>query len=139
TRVRIALDAMGGDNAPSDPVAGAVQAARELGLAVALVGPRDVISTELARHRTDALPIDVVDAPDVIAMGDHPVQAVRARPNSSMNVAVRLVRDHAADGFVTACNTGAAMVAALFGLGRVAGVERPALATIFPTRKGQCL
>ncbi len=137
--MRIALDAMGGDTAPSDTVAGAVQAARELGIAVALVGPRDIVATELARHRPGHLPIQVVDAPDVIDMAEHPVQAVRARPNSSMNVAVRLVKDKAADGFVTAGNTGAAMVAALFGLGRLANVERPALATIFPTRKGHCL
>jgi glycerol-3-phosphate acyltransferase PlsX len=137
--VRIALDAMGGDNAPSDPVAGAVQAARELDLAVALVGPRDIVATELARHRANGLSIDVIDAPDVIAMGEHPVQAVRSRPNASMNVAIRLVRDGSADGFVSAGNTGAAMVAALFGLGRVKGVERPALATIFPTLKGHCL
>jgi glycerol-3-phosphate acyltransferase PlsX len=137
--VRIALDAMGGDRAPSDPVAGAVQAARELGISIALVGPRDIVATELARHKPGDLPIEVVDAPDVIDMAEHPVQAVRSRPNASMNVAVRLVKDKAADGFVTAGNTGAAMVAALFGLGRLPGVERPALATIFPTQKGHCL
>jgi glycerol-3-phosphate acyltransferase PlsX len=116
-----------------------VQAARELGISVVLVGPRDIVATELARHKPGSLPIDVVDAPDVIDMAEHPVQAVRTRPNASMNVAVRLVKDNAADGFVTAGNTGAAMVAALFGLGRLTGIERPALATIFPTHKGHCL
>src|SRR5438067_806339 len=105
---------MGGDRAPSDLVAGAVQAARELGIQVALVGPRAIVAAELARHRSGTLPIEIVDAPDVIDMADHPVRAVRARPNSSMNVAIRLVKDKAADGFVTAGNTGAAMVAALF-------------------------
>src|SRR5437879_841134 len=130
---------MGGDRAPSDPVAGAVQAARELGIGVILTGPRDMVATELARQRPGSLPIEIVDAPDVIDMAEHPVQAVRTRPNSSMNVAVRLVKDRAADGFVTAGNTGAAMVAALFGLGRLANVERPALATIFPTQNGHCL
>lgn len=137
--MRIAMDAMGGDRAPADPVAGAVQAARELGIQVALVGPRAIVATELARHRPGTLPIEIVDAPDVIDMAEHPVHAVRTRPNSSMNVAIRLVRDKAADGFVTAGNTGAAMVAALFGLGRLANVERPALATIFPTHGGRCL
>jgi glycerol-3-phosphate acyltransferase PlsX len=137
--VRIALDAMGGDNAPAAPVAGAVQAARELGLAVAVVGPRDIVAMELARHQAERLPIKIVDAPDVIDMADSPVQAVRSRPNASLNVAVRLVKDRAADGLVTAGNTGAAMVAALFGLGRLPGIERPALATLFPTEKGHCL
>jgi glycerol-3-phosphate acyltransferase PlsX len=130
---------MGGDHAPAEPVAGAVQAARELGIAVTLVGPRDIVAAELARHQTKALPIDVVDAPDVIDMAEHPAQAVRRLPNSSMNVAVRLVKSGKADAFVSAGNTGAAMIASLFGLGRLPGVERPALSSIFPTAKGRCL
>ena len=137
--MRIALDAMGGDHAPAETVAGAVQAARELGIEVTLVGPRDVVAAELARHQPGALPIDVVDAPDVIDMAEHPAQAVRRLPGASMNVAVRLVKEGKAQGFVSAGNTGAAMVSALFGLGRVPGIERPALATIFPTAKGHCL
>jgi phosphate acyltransferase len=139
TRGRVALDAMGGDQAPAETVAGAVQAARELAIPVILVGPRDVVAAELARHQSTGLPIEIVDAPEVIAMEEHPVQAVRRRPGSSMNVAVRLVKEGKADAFVSAGNTGAAMVAALFGLGRLPGVERPALATVFPTMKGHCL
>ncbi len=135
----IALDAMGGDRAPAEPVAGAVLAARELGLPVTLVGPEAVVAAELARHDHHRLPIDVVDAPEVIDMADHPAQAVRRQPRASMNVAVRLVRDGKAGGFVSAGNTGAAMVAALFGLGRLPGVERPALATVFPTARGHAL
>src|SRR5438105_7543433 len=138
-RGRVALDAIGGDKAPAETVAGAVLAARELRIPVTLVGPRDVVAAELARHHADDLPISVVDAPDVIDMAEHPVQAVRRRPGSSMNVAVRQVKDGAAGAFVSAGNTGAAMVAALFGLGRLPGVERPALATVFPTAKGHCL
>jgi glycerol-3-phosphate acyltransferase PlsX len=137
--VRIALDAMGGDKAPSETVAGAVQAAHELGIAVTLVGPRDLVTAELARHSPGKLPIDVVDAPDVIDMADHPVRAVRRQTGASMNVAVALVKEGAASAFVTAGNTGAAMVAALLGLGRLPGVDRPALATLFPTAKGHCL
>lgn len=137
--MRVALDAMGGDRAPSEPVAGAVLAARELGIPVTLVGPRDIIAAELARHDHRALPLDVVDAPDVIGMAEHPVEAIRRRPGASMNVGVRLVKDGAADGFVSAGNTGAAVVAGLFGLGRIRGIERPALATVFPTAKGYCL
>jgi len=137
--VRIALDAMGGDKAPKESVAGAVQAARELAVSVTLVGPRDVLTAELAHHDVADLPIEVVHAPDVIDMAEHPVQAVRHRPEASMNVAVRLVKDGAANAFVSAGNTGATMAAALFGLGRIRGVERPAFAIPFPTLTGQCL
>jgi glycerol-3-phosphate acyltransferase PlsX len=139
TSLRVALDAMGGDRAPTETVAGAVLAARELGIAVSLVGPRDVIATELARHEHHGLSLDVVDASDVIGMAEHPVQAIRTRPGASMNVAMRLVKDGTADAFVSAGNTGAAVVAGLFGLGRISGVDRPALATVFPTIKGRCL
>ncbi|HLZ09733.1 MAG TPA: phosphate acyltransferase PlsX [Chloroflexota bacterium] len=137
--MRIALDAMGGDNAPAEPIAGAVLAARDLHIPVSLVGPHDLIARELGRHENSQLPIEIVDAPDIIHMADHPVEAVRRLKGSSMNVAVQLVKSGAADGFVTAGNTGAAMVSALFGLGRLSGIERPALATIFPTQKGHCL
>ena len=137
--MRIALDAMGGDKAPKESVAGAVQAARELAVSVALVGPRDVLTAELARHDASGLPIEVVHAPDIIDMAEHPVQAVRRRPAASMNVAVRLVKDGTANAFVSAGNTGATMAAALFALGRMRGVERPAFAIPFPTLTGQCL
>jgi glycerol-3-phosphate acyltransferase PlsX len=137
--VRIALDAMGGDNAPAEPIAGAVLAARELHIPVSLVGPRDIVAAELGRHQYSQLPIDIVDAPDVIDMADHPVEAVRRLKASSMNVAVQLVKSGVADGFVSAGNTGAVMVSSLFGLGRLPGIERPALATIFPTLNGHCL
>lgn len=137
--VRIALDAMGGDHAPKEPVAGAVQAARELGIPVTLVGPQDAIAAELARQSTSDLPIEIVHAPDVVDMAEHPAQAVRRLPHASMNVAMRLVKDGQAAAFVSAGNTGAAMVAALFGLGRIPGIERPALATLFPTATGHCL
>jgi glycerol-3-phosphate acyltransferase PlsX len=137
--VRIALDAMGGDRAPAEPVAGAVQAARELGLSVVLVGPEAVVAAELRRHRSQGLPIEIVHAPGVIDMAEHPVQAVRRQPEASLNVAARLVHEGTADAMVSAGNTGAAMVAALFGLGRLPGVERPALAASFPTARGRCL
>jgi glycerol-3-phosphate acyltransferase PlsX len=139
TRVRIALDAMGGDKAPAEPVAGAVLAARDLHIPVSLVGPHDIVAAELGRQEASHLPIDIVDAPDVIDMADHPVEAVRRLKGSSMNVAMQLVKSGAASGFVSAGNTGAVMVSSLFGLGRLPGIERPALATIFPTIKGHCL
>ena len=137
--MRIALDAMGGDRAPTEPVAGAVMAARELGISVTLVGPQDIVAAELERQRPGSLPIEVINAPDLIDMAEHPVPAVRRRPGASMNVGIGLVKSGAANGFVTAGNTGAAVVAGLFGLGRLPGIERPALAAIFPTLKGHCL
>lgn len=138
-RTPVALDAMGADKGPSEVVAGAILAARELAIPITLVGPATSILALLDKQGGKGLPIDVVDAPDVIEMGEHPVQAVRRRPNASMNVGVRLVKEGRASAFVSAGNTGAAMAAALFGLGRLPGVERPALATVFPTATGHCL
>lgn len=137
--MRVALDAMGGDRAPTEPVAGAVLAARELGISVTLVGPHDIVAAELARQHPGSLPLAIVDAPEVVGMDEHPVQAIRRRPGASMNVAMRLVKEGTADAFVSAGNTGAAVAAGLFCLGRVAGIDRPALATVFPTAKGCCL
>ena len=137
--MRIALDAMGGDKAPAEQVAGAVLAARDLQISVSLVGPEKVLAPELGRHQASQLPIEIVDAPESIDMADHPVEAVRRQKGSSMNVGIQLVRSGHADAFVSAGNTGAVMVASLFGLGRLTGIERPALGSIFPTTKGTCL
>ena len=139
----IALDALGGDHAPTETVAGAVQAAREFGLRVLLVGPPESVEPALARLGSDARAvaalIEIVPAESGIEMGEHAVAAVRKRPNASLNVAARLVKEGRAQGFVSAGSTGAAMAAALFTLGRIRGIERPALATLFPTLDGRCL
>jgi phosphate acyltransferase len=137
--MRIALDVMGGDLGPAEPVAGAVQAARDDGVQVLLVGQRTVIEAELARHRDRPAGLEVVDAPDVVEMSDQPTQAVRAKPESSLVVGLAQVRSGRAKGFVSPGNSGAVMVAALLGLRRIRGVERPAIATPFPTLKGHCL
>ncbi len=134
--ITIALDAMGGDNAPRAEVEGAVLAARELGVRVVLVGIEATVRQELARHRAKGLPIDIVNATDVIAMTDSPSQAFRRKKDSSVHVAARLVRDGKADGFVSAGNTGAVMTTARFILGTLPAVDRPALAAPFPTSKG---
>ncbi|MEE8406018.1 MAG: phosphate acyltransferase PlsX [Acidimicrobiia bacterium] len=126
---RIALDAMGGDHAPSETVAGAVEAARD-GVDVVLVGDHQTLEVELSKHDT-LLPI--VDAADVIAMGDEPGRALRRKPEASINVVAKLVAEGYADGFVSAGSTGAAMAAAAIVIGRIKGVARPAIATIFPT------
>lgn len=133
----IALDAMGSDRAPKPEIEGAIYAARSYGVRVLLVGPETIVRAELDRHPAAArLPIEIVHASEVISMEDKAVQAVRSKRDSSMRVGVRLVRDGLAAGFVTAGNTGAAMATAKMVLGALAGVDRPALAAVFPTAPG---
>lgn len=126
---RIALDAMGGDNAPTETVAGAVDAA-ERGVEVVLVGHTETLEAELAKHEK-RLPI--VDAPEVIEMGDDPARALREKPGASISVAAKLVAENSAAGMVSAGSTGAAMAASAIIIGRVKGVTRPSIASIFPT------
>jgi len=126
---RIALDAMGGDHAPAETVAGAVDAVAE-GVDVVLVGDRAKLEAELVKHQYD---LPIVDAPHVIGMADDPARALREKPDASISVAAKLVASGDADGFVSAGSTGAAMAAAAIIIGRVRGVARPAIATIFPT------
>ncbi len=133
----IALDAMGSDRTPKPEIEGAIQAARHYDVRVLLVGPEPALRAELARYPAAAgLSIDVVHASEVIAMEDKAVQAVRSKRDSSMRVGLRLVRDGRASGFITAGNTGAAMATAKMVLGAIPGVDRPALAAIFPTAIG---
>lgn len=130
---RIVLDVMGSDYGPPETVKGAVQAARTYGCTVILVGNPDQITAELAHHNVQGLDLPIVEASDTIGMDEHPAQAVRRKPDSSHAVGLRLVRDGAADAFVSAGHSGASMAGALFILGRLPGIERPALAGIFPT------
>jgi glycerol-3-phosphate acyltransferase PlsX len=133
----IALDAMGSDRAPKPEVEGAIQAARHYGVRVLLVGRESQIRAELDRHPTAAhLPLEIVHADEVITMEDKVGQAVRAKRDSSMRVGLRVVRDASASGFVSAGNTGAAMATAKMVLGTLPGVDRPALAAVFPTALG---
>ena len=133
----IALDAMGTDRAPRPEVEGAIQAARHHDIHVLLVGRESQLQAALADHPAAAgLPISIVNATEVIGMGDKAAQAMRAKRDSSMRVGLRLVRDRRADGFVTAGNTGAAMATAKVVLGTLPGVDRPGLAAVFPTATG---
>src|SRR5438874_3458760 len=133
----IALDAMGSDRAPKPEIEGAILAARQYGVRVVLVGVESIIRAELDRHRSAAdLPLEIVHASEVITMDDKAVQALRAKRDSSIRVGLRLVRDGDAAGFVTAGNTGAAMATAKMVLGALPGVDRPALAAVFPTAAG---
>jgi glycerol-3-phosphate acyltransferase PlsX len=138
SQATIALDGMGGDHSPDVVVDGAVLAARELGVRILLVGPVRELEDRL-RKAGSGLPIEVVNATEVVEMDEHPANAVRQKPDSSMVVGVRLVREGRAQAFVSAGNTGAVMAAGLFELRRIRGVDRPALAAVFPTRKGGTL
>src|SRR5207302_3009283 len=133
----IALDAMGGDHAPKAEVEGAVRAAASLGVKVILVGQQDVVRRELEQHEGYRdLPIEVIHASERVTMEDSAAKAVRAKRDSSMRVASRLVRDGRAQGFVSAGNTGAVMATAKMVQGVVPGVERPAILGILPTVEG---
>src|SRR5215510_6644612 len=129
---------MGSDRHPKPEVEGALLAARHYGVRVLLVGPEDHLRRELAGHSSaPGLPVDVVNATQVIEMHEKAVQAVRTKRNSSMHVGLRLVKDSRAVGFVTAGNTGAAMATAKMVLGALPGVDRPGLANVFPTSTGK--
>ncbi len=128
----IALDAMGGDNAPAAIVQGAVWAARDLGVRVALVGPKDAIEAELAKHKPTPDGVTVVHAPEVIGMDEEAARAARDKKESSIVVGIRLVKSGEAAAFVSAGNTGAVMAASIFYLNRIRGIERPSLAGLLP-------
>ena len=135
----VALDAMGGDRAPEAAVAGAVSAARELSIPVVLVGEETRLTAELARYARVPDGIEVVHAGDVIGMEESPGQALLRKRDSSVMVAVNLVKEGRASGVVSAGNSGAVTGAALLRLGMLPGVDRPAIASLFPTRRGKAV
>lgn len=135
-RTVIALDAMGSDRAPGPEVEGAILAAQEYNVEVLLVGREDEIRAELRQHPHRGLRIRIVHADEVIGMREKPVEAVRSKPKSSMRVGAKLVREGEAAAFVSAGNTGAAMATAIVTLRTLPGVDRPALASVFPTSQG---
>ena len=124
-RVRIAVDAMGGDYAPEEIVKGAIQAARGDGIEIILVGSEDAIQRELEKYDVSAVPIHVVNANEVIQEGESPVAAMREKPDASILVATQLVKRGEADAVVSIGYTGAVMVAAIEILGKLEGVKRP--------------
>jgi phosphate acyltransferase len=135
---RIAVDAMGADAAPRVEVEGVVAAVRERGTNVVLVGDEARLRAELARLHAEGEKIDVVHAPEVITMDDAPSMAVKQKKKSSMRMCFDLVKAGEADAVVSAGNSGAMMACGLFVLGRLPGVERPAIVTTFPTKAGEC-
>jgi len=123
--IRIAVDAMGGDNAPGEIVKGAVQAAKELDVEILLVGPEEEVEPELLKYDTTGLPIRLIHASEKIEDGEHPVMAVMRKPNSSVALGTKLIKDGEADAMVSAGPTGASMVCAMQFLGTLPGIDRP--------------
>lgn len=134
----IALDAMGGDYAPLEVVKGAVAAAREYGVEIALVGKRSALEAELVKYNPRS-GLTIVDAAEVIGMSDPPAIAIRQKKDSSLMVAMNLVKRGEASAFVSAGNSGAVMAAALLVLGREEGIERPAISVAFQAPSGPVL
>lgn len=130
--MRIAVDAMGGDHAPREVVDGAAQAADEYGVDISLVGLPVQVQPLLDSHPR----LQLVPCTQVIGMGEHPAQAVRNKPDSSICVCARMCKEGRADGWMSAGNSGAIMAAALLIQGRIRGVERPAIGSIVPTQNG---
>jgi glycerol-3-phosphate acyltransferase PlsX len=135
---RIAVDAMGADAAPRVEVEGVVAAVRERGTQVVLVGDEKRISAELKALGAQGEKIEILHAPEVITMDDAPSMAVKQKKKSSMRMCFDLVKAREADAVVSAGNSGAMMACGLFVLGRLPGVERPAIVTTFPTKAGEC-
>ena len=135
--IRIAIDAMGGDLAPAVPVAGAALALAELpgDIGIQLVGQQRSIERELERTSVDRARIQIVDAPEVIGMGEKPLQAIRSKRNSSITLGLGLQKAGQSDAFISAGNTGAVMAASTLTLRLFEGFERPAIGTPFPTSR----
>ena len=137
--MKIVVDAMGGDYAPMEVVRGAVEAAREFGIEIILVGDERTVTQEIEKCDVGRLPITVVHAEEVIEMGELPAVALRKKKNSSIVIGTKLVKEGVGDAIVSAGNTGAAMGSALLGFGRIKGIHRPAIASVLPTINGKAL
>jgi phosphate acyltransferase len=136
--IKIALDAMGGDHAPASIVKGAVKAVKAFPIEILLVGDEELIRQELAQYN-NVSNISIQHASQVIGNNESPTAALKQKKDSSITVAISLLKQKKVNAVVSAGNTGALMAASLFGLGRIKGVERPAIATIFPTEDHKVL
>lgn len=136
--MKIGIDIMGGDYAPVETVAGAVQALRELpeNVRLVLIGDAAVIESELGKHGVSPSSFEIVDAPEVIGMGEHPTKAFQQKTNSSITVGFHLLKEGKIDSFASAGNTGAMLVGSMFTVKAVQGILRPAIATLLPKVSG---
>ena len=130
--MRIILDGMGGDHAPASVVEGAVLASRQIEHEICIIGQEEKIQAELAKYKYDAGKISVIDAREVISNDDAPVRAVRSKKDSSIVKGINMVKNGEGDIFISAGSTGALMAGGLFLLGRIQGIDRPALASVYP-------
>ena len=139
SRYVVAVDVMGGDNAPAIEVEGAVAAARRWNIPLILVGQSDRVTAELVKHNINGLDITIHHASEVVGMMDSASDAIRKKRDSSIRVAFELVKSGDAHAVVSAGNSGATMAAGMFVLKRISGIDRPAIATIFPNLNDQTL
>lgn len=135
----IILDAMGSDKYPDPEIEGAVRASQLIQEDIILVGDENILSEKLNEKTNNLTKIHIVHAPEVVDMWDKPVESAKKKPNNSMAVGINLVKESDNNAFVTAGNTGGAMFNGLRVLGRIKGVQRPALTAAIPTRKGHCI
>lgn len=139
--MKIAVDAMGGDNAPKEIIKGGIDAARLLqkGVEIVFIGPKEKIQREIEKNNGYNLPISTVNAEEVIDNNESPVKAIKTKKNSSMVIGLNLLKNKEVDAFISAGSTGAFMAGALLITGRIKGIDRPALASVIPTIKGGIL
>ncbi len=135
----IILDAMGSDNYPVPEILGAIEAAKIISEEIILVGDKQLIEQKMKELSVNVDAFSIVHAPEIVEMWEKPVESAKKKPNNSMAIGIRLVKDKKGSSFVTAGNTGGAMFNGLRVLGRMKGVQRPALSAIFPTRLGKCI
>lgn len=133
---KIAIDVMGGDYAPDEIIKGCMMAVKDIESTLVLVGKESVIKEKLSAYTYDETRIEIVDADEVIEMGEAPVMAIRRKKNSSMVVGLKLVKEKQVDGMISAGSTGALLTGATLLVGRIKGVERPAMAPFIPTQTG---
>lgn len=136
---KIAIDVMGGDYAPDEIIKGCVKAAGDISCQLVLVGKEEIIREKLSAYTYDTSKIEIIHADEVITMEDSPVTAMRQKKQSSMVIGLKLLKDKQVDGFISAGSTGALLTGATLIVGRIKGVERPALAPIIPTKTGYSL
>lgn len=135
--MKIAVDAMGGDHAPGEIVRGALSGAEEFGLQPVLVGPPEILDREIRAAGRSPAAVEIVAAHQVISNDESPIQALKRKPGASLAVALRLLKEGSVEAMVSAGNTGALMAGALLALGRLPGVQRPALGAVIPSLTGQ--
>jgi len=140
-KIKIVVDAMGGDFAPLNDVSGAVIAAEEKqdSIEIILVGKENLIKDELSKHKVNLKNISIVNATETVTMEDSPTESLKSKSDSSISVGLKLVKEKKADAFISAGNTGAVMTASILKLGRIPGVGRPTIGSLFPTDKGKTM